>query len=210
MEESRLKTMPAVYDRQLFNDLYKQTNALKRKLASGIDLRRFNGIEYDDLLSWFDIKFIFVFNKYHDKVPENILLGTIINSLKMFKCRILRKAYTVQFSQSIIGMDYVDHEIIAEEETSYHEHYRGLLNDFMEKHLSPDALLLHDLTMNPPPYVLRRLNELEIDNQNKLPIDLILEYFDLSSTPNSIRFIEKLQSEIKEVIKLAKYHFRGN
>jgi len=72
MEEHRLTKMKDNYDEKLFNDIYEKVQPLKRKLASTISTSKL-GVEYEDILSWFDIKFIFVFNKYFDTKPPDIL-----------------------------------------------------------------------------------------------------------------------------------------
>ena len=77
MEEHRLTTMKEGYDEKLFNDLYEKVKPLKRKLASTISTSKL-GISYDDILSWFDIKFIFVFNKYFENKEPEVLKGFII------------------------------------------------------------------------------------------------------------------------------------
>ena len=62
MEHHRLKPM-GNYPVELFNSLYAQTHGLRRKLASQIDASKF-GVDYQEVLSWFDVKFLFIFSKY--------------------------------------------------------------------------------------------------------------------------------------------------
>ena len=93
MEIHRLKPMKEGYSVQLFNDLYKQTSKLRKKLASQIDYRRY-GVTPDIIESWFDDKFIYVFNKHFDNKDTDVLKGFIINSLQVFKYRVLRGAYS--------------------------------------------------------------------------------------------------------------------
>ena len=77
MELHRLTAMDSSYDKQLFNKIYKDTELLRKSLANQIDTRRF-GVTSDIILSWFDDKFIFVFNKhFQNKTPE-VLKGFII------------------------------------------------------------------------------------------------------------------------------------
>ena len=93
MELHRLGELPSNFDSKLFNKLYKETQGLRINLANRIDHRRY-GVSNDIILSWFDDKFIFVFNKYMGKRDEKHLKHSIINALSLFKCRILRKAYS--------------------------------------------------------------------------------------------------------------------
>src|SRR5687768_15620783 len=114
MEESRLKPMIEEYDREIFNDYYQRTAALRKKLASQIDHRRF-GVDQEEIESWFTVKFIYAFNKYyHEK--KDTLLGYLIKSMQLFKCRVLRKAYTYKCSQSIISLDEVDYQVLEIED----------------------------------------------------------------------------------------------
>ena len=72
MELHRLKPMESGYDSSLFNKLYKETAPLRKSLARQIDSRRF-GVSDDVILSWFDDKFMFVFNKHFKDKEVDIL-----------------------------------------------------------------------------------------------------------------------------------------
>ena len=84
MEIHRLVPMKTGYDELLFNKLYKETEALRNLLTYQIDHRRY-GVTQDIIKSWFDDKFIFVFNKYYGDIEEGQLKGRIINALRTFK-----------------------------------------------------------------------------------------------------------------------------
>ena len=103
MELHRLKPMEEGYPVELFNKLYKETKYLRKSLTRQIDARRF-GVSPDIVESWFDDKFIFVFNKHFKDKNEDVLKGFLINSLRTFKLRILRKAYQKEgeFFQSFL------------------------------------------------------------------------------------------------------------
>ena len=73
MELHRLQPMKP-YDPKLFNELYKKTERLRKSLVYQIDSSRW-GVTQDEVMSWFDDKFIFVFNKYQDQKKPDILLG---------------------------------------------------------------------------------------------------------------------------------------
>src|SRR5210317_15035 len=93
METHRLKPMREGYSPELFERLFNETKNLRKSLVYQIDCRRY-GVTPDIMESWFEDKFIYVFNKYFDQHEPDILKGYIINALKIFKNRVLRKAYS--------------------------------------------------------------------------------------------------------------------
>ena len=207
MEENRLKPMKEGYDAALFNSLYEKTRSLTRKLARGINHERF-GVTPEDVVSWFDVKFIYVFNKYYDNPPE-VLLGFIINSLQTYKSRIIKDAYTQKNSQTIIPMDNVSYLDIGDTHTDDPDNYYNKLMSFMKKHLSDNAYLILELQFNPSPYIIKRLNESGCDNIHKIPDEIILDYLDLGFGEKANKYLCRLKKEIKEAILLAKFHFKN-
>lgn len=210
MEESRLKPMVADYNPQLFEKLYAKTEGLRRKLASGIDHRRF-GVDNDEILSWFTVKFIFAYNKYCKKYNEDILLGHMIRAMQFFKCRIIKSAYTVKYSQSMVEFTGQEHNNLLVHNPDpiddNHERYYNLAVNYLRDSLSDNAYTLLQLQINPPPYILRRLTEKSIGNIHKIPDELIAEYFDLGFTDRTYKYISGLKKEIKQGISNARYHF---
>ena len=203
MEESRLKPMVVGYNERLFNQIYSDTEALRRRLASQIDSRRF-GLGYEDILSFFDVKFIFVFNKHHDEPPEKIK-AFIINALQNFKCRILRAAYTKRYSQSILSFDEVpQNELEIAEENSTREFYREKLMEFMKNHLSENALLILEIQLNPPPFILSQINIDKDKPLQKIPDQVILDYLDLGNSESAVKYLGHLKKEIKQAVNFAK------
>lgn len=204
MEEHRLKPMPSNLDVKLFEEIYRKTSDLRRKLASGIDHRRF-GVEREDILAWFDTKFIFTFNKYKDEKPE-ILKAYIIKSLQFFKNRILRASYTKKNS---VNRDKVDIEdCYHEKETHLNPEYNDqalLLNitqAFLKKELSKDAFLVLQCELTPPPYILQKLGSK--DRTTKIPSKLISEYLGFNNS-----YTYRLKQEIVAGVENAKIHFRN-
>jgi hypothetical protein len=210
MEESRLKPMVEGYNVELFNRIYDDTLPLRKKLASGIDPRRF-GLAYEDILSFFDIKFIYVFNKYHYET-EGVLKGMIINALSNFKNRILRSAYTNKHSQSIISTDNLlnleDAEF--EEPQSDKDYYYDKTMQFMKEHLSENAFLVLEVQLNPPPYILKRINVDKEKCLQKIPDDLLLEYFGLGFSDNAYKYLGQIKKEIRNAIAYAKKALRAS
>lgn len=206
MEESRLTPMVEGYDPAMFNRLYQKTEALRRKLAKGIDHRRF-GVDNEEIISWFTVKFIFAYNKYCKKYNEDILLGHMIRAMQFMKCRIIKSAYTVKYSQSIV--EYTGNEPHGiDDPLEDREYYYEKLMTFMKINLSDNAYMLLQLQLNPPPYILRRLTEKSITTIQKIPDELIAEYFDLGFSDEAFKYVEALKKEIKQAIGIAKCEFR--
>lgn len=210
MEENRLKPMPIGYDEKMFNSLYKKTEPLRKKLASQIDSRRF-GLSYEDILSFFDVKFLFTFEKYHQQ-DEGILLGNIINSLSNFKCRILRMAYTQKFSQSISPLeDHSDiNHLVDSSDDGNHDFRLSKVMTMMKLTLSDNAYSLLEVQLNPPPFILEKLKERGFKNFNRIPEDILLDYFDLGTGPKARKFLDNLKKEIKIATNYCKNHFHKN
>ena len=206
MEIHRLLPMKEGYNEQLFNKLYKETEALRNLLTYQIDHRRY-GVTSDIIKSWFDDKFIFVFNKYYGDIEEGQLKGRIINALKTFKFRILRKAYSkyniynnqvrLEGEHNLINIIPIDNEI------SNHEVFLELALTYLKKNLCDDALLVLELDLNPPHYILQKLKSCK----TKIPAKLIAEYLDLEPTRDSSLYINDLRSEINYWVGEAKNHF---
>ena len=209
LELNRLKPMPEVYSKPLFNKIYAKTENLRKKLASQIDCRRF-GLCYEDILASFDVKFIFVFSKFHEE-PENVLLAMMLNSLQNFKCRILRSAYTKKFSQNILQVD----DILTLEDNLTEEHpinintqnYQQQLMDFMKANLSENSYAVFELKLNPPPYIHHKLNTSVDANIQKIPDHIILDYFDLGHSQKAYKYLDAIKKEIRNTINYAKAHF---
>lgn len=209
MEEHRLVPMKEGYDQKLFKELYEKTKHLRRKLASQIDEKRF-GVDQEEIRSWFDIKFIFTFNKYWGTAKEEQLLGYIIKALQFYKCRILRQAYSVKYSQNIVSADeefnledIEDDDLVEREE---------LVNDilgFLKSRISDNAMMLLELQLNPPPYIQHRLTEMGIHNFTKIPSPLFAEYLGLGTDKDGLHFVDHLKKEINSGILEARTFFQG-
>lgn len=205
MEENRLKPMKEGYDEELFNSLYHQTSKLRRSLAYQIDARRY-GVDYEDILSWFDIKFIHAFNRYFGEKEPDILKAYIINSLGFFKNRILRYGYslknqvnnTIDISEASklkgINIEYsqTDEELFLE-----------LALSFLKKTLSKEAYQVLELELYPPLYIIKRVGTNK-SAYAKIPNQLICEYFGWEFKTKALQYVSNLRKEIQEGILLAK------
>jgi len=207
MEIHRLLPMKEGYDEQLFNKLYKETEALRNLLTYQIDNRRY-GVTQDIIKSWFDDKFIFVFNKYYGDIEEGQLKGRIINALKTFKFRMLRKAYSkyniynnevrLEGEHNLINIIPIDNEI------SNHELFLELALKYLKKNLCDDAFLVLEIELNPPPFILDKLKS----SKTKIPAKLIAEYLDLEPTRDSSLYVNDLRSEVFYWVEEARGHFK--
>ena len=208
MEIHRLIPMKMGYDELLFNKLYKETEALRNLLTYQIDHRRY-GVTSDIIKSWFDDKFIFVFNKYYGEIEEGQLKGRIINALRTFKFRILRKAYSkYNIYNNIVrleGENKLINIIPLSTETSEHEIFLELALKYLKKNLCDDAFLILELELNPPPYILNNLKS----SKTKIPAKLIAEYLNLEPHRDSSLYITDLRSEINYCTEQAKEYFRN-
>lgn len=212
MENHRLKPMVEGYNSELFNKLYKETEQLRKSLVWGIDHRRY-GVDRDMIMSWFDDKFIFVFNKHcmdNDKSPD-VLKGFIITALQQFKNRVLRQAYTKKneiYSNSIEleGEYNLINYIIEDTEISNDDMFFGLVLEYFKSHLTADAFTLLQLQLNPPPFILNRIKQ----SNSTIPTKLILEFFGLENVSKNIKYIRNLRNDIALTIEKAKEEINPN
>jgi hypothetical protein len=207
MEINRLTEMKEGYPIDLFNKLYKETKNLRKSLAYQIDHRRY-GVSRDIIESWFDDKFMFVFNKYFTEQEPDHLKGSIINSLKFFKNRILRKAYNAEgeFYGSRITVDgeYDLLNIIPDlaEEKSENLFY-DMAMQFMRSQLTDNAYILFQVQIDPPPFIMSRIQNCN----SRISNQIIAEFLDLEYSVETESYIKSLKKEINNATKNAKDFF---
>lgn len=203
MEENRLKPMVDGYDEKLFNELYEQTAQLRKKLASQIDSRRF-GVDYKEILSWFDIKFIFTFNKYFGSKDKDLLKGYIISSLQFFKNRILRSSYSKKaqvYNTIDIEEVYNLQETTIEHEYDEKQVFLQIALDFMKSRLSYEAYQILVIELNPPFYILDQIAKHQKYTTTKIPSSIIADYLGLDGT-EGVKYVNKLRKEIQGVLTI--------
>ena len=196
-ELHRLRPMQKGYDQKLFNRLYKTCKPIIRNLVKQIDYKRFN-VTQDIIESYFWDKMIYVFNRYYGEVDNEHLKADIIRSLTTFKNKLLRSAYGEQ-AEINKGMssfeELFDDSKELEDDTDAQKAKSEMLQmvyDYMNKHLSPDALLVFEVLMTPPPYIRERIR----DGQRITNL-LLVDFFDLPKNRNSVRFFTELREDIQ-------------
>lgn len=197
MEENRLVPMKE-YDIKVFKKIYKDTVGLRRKLAREIDYRRF-GVDYNEILSWFDVKFIFTFNKYNGLHEPDILKGHIIIALKLFKCRILRKSYSMG---NQINVNSVDISLIRgyeglsiDNSLEYDTDFKSILASLRSR-LSENSRVILDIELNTPEYIIQRTKKNQRNTFLGIPSKLLADYLGF----DSISEIETCKKEILQVL----------
>lgn len=210
-ESHRLKEMPSGYDKALFNQYYNETKELRQKLAYGIDSRKF-GVDYYEILSWFDVKFLHAFNRYYGS-PQ--LKGFIIRALQTYKTRIIKNSYqekhlinnsmdiTAMYSldngddEDVVGMELADGEVEDGVQAQVDR-----LKIYFKQRLSHDAYLLWEFNTFPPAYTLQQKES----PSAKLTDEDAIDFFDL---PNDCHeYLKALKKEIRDITKQAKEYFR--
>lgn len=203
-EIHRLKPMQEGYDERLFLKLYKLCKPVINNLVRGIDARRYN-ISPDIIASQFYDKMLYVFNKYYGKVDEEHLKANILRALSTYKNHLLRYAYNdrAEFNQNLKSFedlfdndkeDYMDDD----SETQAREEMLRLVNEYMKKNLSPDALLVWECITTPPPYIEENAKFGKITNI------LLAEFFNLPMTRSSVKYIGELREDIRYWIDKAR------
>lgn len=204
-ELHRLKVMSEDYDKKLFNKLYKLVQPVIRNLVRGIDVNRLN-TSPDILTSQFNDKMLFVFNKYYGTVEEEHLKANILRALSTYKNHLLKYAYSEKatFNQNLKSFEdlFDDSKEDFSDELDEQEEAKvemwNLLKNYILDNLSPDAQLVWEVTLNPTPYIEMNAKYGRITNT------LLVDFFDLPKTRDSVRYIGELKEEIQSVMEKAK------
>ena len=204
MELHRLTTMEG-YDQKLFLRLFNETSKLRKSLAYRIDSRRFN-VTTDIVESWFEDKFIYVFNKYHNQLEPDELKGKIIKSLIVHKAKIISKAYSDEAMINLSAVRIDDDESLfqlANDELVNKEELWDMLMGFFKEELSPDALLLLELKLFTP----EQLREKVSKRSTGIPARFYGEYMGYGVSKRSSKYINILNKEIAQTTEKARVHF---
>lgn len=207
-EIHRLKEFQHV-DNDLFNKMYKICKPLINKLARSIDSRRYN-VSPDIIRDYFWDKFMYVYNKYQDEYEEERLKATLISSIRTFKNKLLRNAYTQQaeFNQELTSFEQV-FEAGREweddtEETEYKEDLSIRFNEYLQQKLTEDEYLLFRTELEPPQYLIDKKNE----SHGKISVLHLIDFFELPRNKRSASRISEMRKHIKEVLENAATEFK--
>lgn len=207
-EIHRLKTFED-YDENRFNRMYKICKPLIRKLSRGIDSRRYD-VSPDIIQSYFEDKMMYVFIKYHSKYDDERLKATLLSSLKTFKNKLLRNAYTKQaeFNQDLTSFEEVfesGKEFIDDtDETEYKQDLSDRFNEYLQSKLTEDEYLLFRTELEPPVFFEQRM----VESHGKISVLSIIDFFELPRTKKSAKYISEMRAHIKEVLKEASVEFK--
>lgn len=205
MELHRLTIMED-YDQDLFMKLYHETTRLRKSLANRIDHRRFN-VTPDIVETWFEDKFIFVFNKYHRDLDPDQLKGKIIKSLMVHKSKIISKAYSEECQINLSSQSIDDDDSLLQIANDFQvdkDLLWGLLDTFFKEELSQDALLLLELELFTPEAIRNKVSK----RSTSIPAKYYAEYMGYGDSKRSIKYVNNLRKEISHIIEKAREHFR--
>ena len=191
------------YDQGLFLRIYDKTKPLMRKLSRQVDTRRVN-VTTEDIYTYFEDKFIFVFTKYHSLYDEPHLRYVIVRSLMTYKNKLVSQLYGGKsgFNQGLTSLEVLfdnnkelldDYDEVVEKEvrlSQMREEYR--------KRLTPTEYLILELTLDPPPffkkgyrsgrlYSTELLAFLDIPRNKRSLKDLVLVYKNIDNATESIK-----------------------
>lgn len=206
-ELHRLKPMQEGYDPVLFDQLYKISKPVIRRLSSQIDTNRFN-VTRDIIESYFWDKMLYIFNKYYGTCTEEHLRARILGGLSTFKNHLLHSAYTerANFNQSLHSFEDLfensneDKDILDETETPQSGMFK-LVNEYMMKNLYPDAQLVYEALYFPPPFIREYPGYKE---GRRITNKMLLEFFDLPKDTASEKYIKELRSDVDYWVERAK------
>ena len=67
-----------------------------------------------------------------------------------------------------------------------------MMYTYMKDKLSPDAYLLFEVLITPPPFIKERL-----ENSTRITNIMIIEFFEMPKTNESMRYISELRQDIQ-------------
>lgn len=210
MEESRLKPMVENYDVKLFEQIYRDTDKLRKKLAWQIDARRL-GYDTSEVLSWFSVKFIHAFNRYYGKMEPDLLKAHIIKSLEFFKQRILRFAYSNKATiYNTVEVDDI-HGLCSDIPTELDRDRDNstllqLSIAHLKSQLTPDAFRVLCTEIHTPLYIIKQMAEKGKSSTAQIPSKFVAEYLGWNDK-NALKRVIKAREEIRNAVGVAREYF---
>ena len=209
-------------EEEQFERLYREARGYIRKLARNINCKKYR-VSPDILVSYFEDKLLYVWDKYKDEYPDyNHLKSIVFKSLGVFKNKLLSKAYTkrAEFYDNLQSWDamlyetvhenpYMDDEdsndLITDIEDEVEEDKTSLLgyiDEYLKEKLTIDEYLLLSIELDPPAYFLERMKT----PRSKVSSALLIEFFELPRTKGSVALISRMRKHIREVLQETRHH----
>lgn len=194
------------YDPEVFKKLYKLCTPLIRRLTRNIDCRRL-GVSRDIVESMYWDKFLFVFNKYHSTKSYEHLKAELLVGLKNYSFGLMRRAYSKKSTEldqiTVSFEDLFDDSKrdIIDERGNDRSQMLERLDEYMRKTLTPNAYIVYQLQLDPPPFILYRVDE---ESKGKLSILQLIDFFEFPRTRSSYKFFKDIKDLINITLKKAK------
>ena len=215
-ELHRLKSFTD-YDPETFNKMYKEVKPLIVSLSYQINLKLFD-VSRDIIQSYFEDKFLYVYNKYHTEYDYPRLKGVIILSLKTFKNKLLSRAYGEQanFFLNTARFEDMKYDTMKDEEDEEEDDFsldiedidyedrNSFLEDaikYIKKHLTEDEFLIFTAEMDPPEFFTSRIKR----SRGRITLQHLMEFFGLPDNKRSKDFLKGAREKIKRVISETRY-----
>ena len=189
------------YDEKVFIKLYKLCKPVIKNLVKQIDCRRYN-VSKDVINSYFWDKMLFLFNRYYEESEGNVefLKAHILRGLSTYKYHLLQDAYSerAEYFQNLTSLDELydnnkEDTTLDENNNNYKEELLKTLYDYMNEHLSPDAILIFECLMTPTSFLLEKTDNGRIRITNLM----LVEFFNLPKAKSSIQYISDLRHDVE-------------
>lgn len=188
------------YDEKIFTKLYKLCKPVIKNLVKQIDCRRYN-VSKDVINSYFWDKMLFLFNRYYEESEGDVefLKAHILRGLSTYKYHLLQEAYTerAEYFQSLTSLDELydnnKEDLTTEDDSTYKEELLKTLYEYMNKHLSPDAMLIFECLMTPTAFLLEKTD----NGRVRITNSMLAEFFNLPKAKTSIQYISDLRHDVE-------------
>lgn len=190
------------YNKVTFTKLYKLCKPVIKNLVKQIDYRRYN-VSKDVINSYFWDKMLFLFNRYYEESNGDVefLKAHILKGLSTYKYHLLQEAYTerAEYFQNLTSLDVLydnnkeDINIKDDEDYKYREELFDILYKYMNDHLSPDAILVFECLITPPPFLLEKTN----NGKTRITNAMLVEFFNLPKCKTYTQYISDLRHDVE-------------
>jgi hypothetical protein len=170
-----------------FLKLYEDLSPLKKRLASTVDYKKLR-FSFEDILGLLDDKLIHVFLKYQDTHEYEEIKALAISSLTHMRARIYRQ----YGRESSLEMD----PQLVEEET-YEVPSMEVLMNTLSKTLPKKQFNLAKVIIDPPVYVLSRVNDLD----KRIPSHLYLDFLGMPSDKPHVKLFNRFRRSLRSYIQ---------